>query len=192
MNLTYEDPILYLGVDIGIKRDTSAISAVYRHYDTGLFCMWGIRIFPPKVNMLTQVEPLLFWLFRHCRIGACAFDETQFAATQARLEAKGYGNKLLPINQNSTLKKATSTLHAHCSDKQFLPIKDSEFRSQISWCSVKHTEQGPHITKSNQSKPIDGVVATAMALLAATGELGFVMYQEYDAEIHTQSALSLP
>jgi len=192
MNLTYEDPILFLGVDIGIKRDTSAISAVYRHHDTGLFCLWGIRIFPAPVNMLTQVEPLLFWLFQNHRIAACAFDETQFASTQARLEADGYANKLLAINQNTTLKKATSTLHAHCNDRQFLPHKDSDLRSQISWCSVKHTEQGPHITKSNQNRQIDGVVATAMALLAATGDLGFVMHQGFDSQIHAKSAMSLP
>lgn len=192
MNLTLVDPILYIGVDIGIKRDTSAVSAVYRHYKSGLFCGWGIRIFTPPVNILQQVEPLLLWLFEKQRIGGCAYDETQFTATVNRLTAEGYGSKLIPVNQNAALKEATSTLHQHCNDRQFAPIDDDDLRSHMAWCAVKISEQGLHISKKNQSRPIDGVVATAMALAAATGETGFIMHPAYEDEVHAKSAMVLP
>ena len=65
-----EDPILYIGVDIGIKRDTSAVTAIYPNYDDHFFGLWGHKIFSPPVNMVKEVEPCLFKLLENQRVAA--------------------------------------------------------------------------------------------------------------------------
>ena len=95
------DPILWIGIDIGLKRDTSALVATYHDHDTDTFDMWGFRIWTPPVNMIVQVEPVLRRLLQQQRIGGVFYDPTQFETTRQRMAEEGFGHLFIEVNQRS-------------------------------------------------------------------------------------------
>ena len=187
-----DDPILYIGVDIGIKRDTSAVTAIYPDYDDSYFGLWGHRIFLPPVNMVKDVEPCLFNLLENQRVAAVMFDPYQMATTQQKLEEAGFGSKLIEVNQSTEMRLAANILHSHMTEGSFMLYKDSELRAHFSWCHAEHGERGWHIKKKRQTQPIDGVVSIAMALMGATGEIGHAQHPGFETTVHAKSILSLP
>ena len=180
-----EDPLLYVGIDVGIKRDTTAISSVYpMSYrstveDSGaerIYAMWACAIFHPPVNMITQVQPYLARLLKNQRIVKLGYDPYQMATTSQWLEQEGYGDLCEEINQNSQMILAANTLHSHCWDETFVMPKDGVVRSHFTACAAEYKERGWRIVKQKQSKQIDGVVATAMALMMATEDRGHIFH----------------
>ena len=186
------DPILFIGVDIGIKRDTSAISAIYHDYDENRFKMWGIRIYKPPVNMVTQVEPCLLRLLRTQREALLNYDPYMMATTRQRLVEEGYDSKLNEVNQATEMILASNTLHSHCMEDTFDLGNDQELRSHFAHCNAKQTERGWRIVKRDQSLPVDGVVATAMALMAATGDEEYNRHPSFTPSMHGRSIEVIP
>jgi|1_EtaG_2_1085319.scaffolds.fasta_scaffold01141_8 phage terminase large subunit-like protein len=191
-----EDPLLYLGLDIGIRRDSTALSAVYRDFtEEKYFKMWGCRIWTPTignpVNMVTQVQPVLLKLLQEQRIAALAYDPYQMETTQQWLTEKGFSDVLVPINQQTEMTRAANTLHSQCVEKTFLMFKDPTLRSHFHSMVAQHTERGYRIIKQKQSKPIDAGIATAMAVTAATGETGHIHHPTLSTN-HSRSAVMLP
>ena len=160
------DPILYVGIDIGLKRDTSAIVAIYDNGDK--FHMWGLKIFTPPVNMITQVEPVIERLLKGQRIAGLFYDPMQFETTRQRLQEEGYGDRLVEVNQMTEMTHACTTLQALCEERGLLLCKDADLRSHFTRTAVKMTERGPRLVKASQAVPVDATVATAMAVLGAT------------------------
>ncbi len=188
-----DDPLLYIGVDIAIKRDTAAVVAVYNDYDNRQFCLWGHKIFKPPVNMVLQVEPLLLDLLKNQRVGSMGYDPYQFATTQQKLIEAGHGHKLVEINQQTLMVPAANTLHSHLSDPGSLKLyTDPDPHSHFSWCAAEHTERGWRIVKRHQAKPVDFVVALAMALMVATGETGHTLHPALGNVDQGRSVLVLP
>ena len=187
------DPLLYIGVDLAIKRDTAAVVGIYHDYDQHQYCLWGHRIFPPPINLVTQVEPLLLKLLTTQRVGAMGYDPYQFAATQQKLIEAGHGGKLVEINQQTLMVPAANTLHGHLSDPGTLKLyTDPDPHSHFSWCAAEHTERGWRIVKRHQAKPVDFVVALAMALMVATGETGHTLHPALSNAQQGRSVLVLP
>ena len=190
------DPILHVGVDIGIKRDTSAIAAIYHDYGTGLFKMWGVKIFTPTkgkpVNMVTEVEPCLMRLLTEHRVAAIYYEPSQFLTTQQRLVTEGFGAMLEEINQLTMMTTACATLQSHCDEETLLLCRDPDLRAHLTNTSVKSTERGPRLIKSQQSRPVDATVATAMALMGATGSSSHVYHPSFAPSLHARSATVLP
>ena len=120
------------------------------------------------------------------------FDPYQMATTQHKLEEAGFGNKLIEVNQGTEMRLAANTLHSHCTEGSFVMYKDPELRAHFSWCHAEHGERGWHIKKMKQTKPIDGVVSLAMALMGATGEIGHAQHPGFTTEVHAKSILTLP
>ena len=186
------DPILYLGLDIGIKRDTTGLAALYQDPRNQQIYLWGHQIFIPPVNLEKQVEPVLFYLFDTQRVAALLFDPTQAASTEQRLREKGFGNRLIEVNQLTEMTQACNILHEGLNTGRFIFYPDAEVRSQFSWAAAKQTERGWRIIKQRQSRPIDIVVAIAMALLGVTDEVGHAQHPSFNAGQHARSAWSLP
>jgi len=187
-----EDPILWLGMDIGIKRDTTAITAVFHNYEEDKFGLYGHWIFEPPVNMVTQVEPRLMWLLETFRVGGLLFDPYQAATTTQTLAVAGYGDLLVEVNQSTEMVHAANILHALCTSGRLILYKDPVLRAHFSWANDEQTERGWHIKKRKQTMPIDGVVALAMSCLGITGETGHMQHPSYSTKSHSRSALLLP
>jgi phage terminase large subunit-like protein len=192
-----EDPLLYLGLDIGIKRDTTALTATYRDFEgeEKLFRLWGCRIWTPipdkPVNMITEVQPVLIRLLETQRIAGLAYDPYQMETTQQWLTEKGFSDVLVPVNQQTEMTRAANTLHSHCTAKTIRMPKDPVLRSHFLAAVAQKTERGYRIIKQKQSKQIDGVVSLAMSLMLATGESGHTIHPTL-SQTHTRSAVMLP
>lgn len=187
-----DDPLLYLGLDIAIKRDTCALVGVYRDVATREVVIWGHRIWEPPINLVTQVEPMLSYLLGAERIAALLYDPYQCAATAQKLAEDGHGQQLVEVNQQTQMVPAANTLHHLITTGQMVGYNDPDMRSQFSWCNAQHTERGWRIVKQRQSKPIDVVVALAMAAAGAVGELGHTQHPGFDSKLHARGALALP
>ena len=187
-----DDPLLFVGLDIAVKRDTCAVAAVYRDHDTREVILWGHQIWQPPVNLVTQVEPMLFRLFTSARIAALLYDPYQAASTAQRLSESGYGPRLIEVNQQTQMVPAANTLHHLITTGQLVAYRDPDVRAQFSWCAAQHTERGWRIVKQKQTKPIDVVVALAMACAGAVGDLGHTQHPGYNPLLHARSAEVLP
>ena len=187
-----DDPILYIGLDIGVKRDTTGLACLYQDYDTGQIHLWGHRIFVPPVNIEKQVEPVLLSIFEKQRVAALMFDPYMMATTAQRLKEKGYESRLQEVNQLTHMTEACNTLHSCMTEERLTLYPDADIRAQFSVAAAKHTERGWRIIKQKQSRPIDIVVAIAMALLGVTQETGQALHPSFNVAQHTRSAWSLP
>lgn len=185
------DPILHLGLDIATKRDTCAVVGLVHDYDKDIFYQYGHKIWHPPVNIAEDVEPWLFEILEKERVAHLLYDPYQAVTTIQRLEAAGYGAKLVEVNQLTEMTRAANALHSVCTEGRIVMYSDPEVKAQFSWASAQHTERGWRIVKSKQSRQIDVVVALAMSLLGATGEIGYAMHQSYEPDIHSRSAMDL-
>jgi phage terminase large subunit-like protein len=188
---TPEDPVLFCGLDIGIKRDTSAFTAVCPGPSPDTYALYGHRIWFPPVSLVTQVEPFLLELLAKKRVASLLFDPYQFQTTAQRLHEEGYGHLLVEVNQQTEMINYANTLHSLLHNHQLVLYPDGDLRQQFSWCAAQHGERGWRIVKQKQSKQIDAVVSLAMALAGAVGDLGHAQHPSFDAT-HTRSAALLP
>jgi phage terminase large subunit-like protein len=186
------DPILYLGLDIGVKRDTTGLAALYQDYEGGHIGLWGHRIFAPPVLLEKQVLPVIMRLFETQRVAALLFDPQQAAMLEQRLREEGYGARLQEVNQLTLMTEACNTLHTSITEGRLLLYPDADVRSHFAVAAAKHTERGWRIIKQKQAKPIDIVVAIAMALLGLTDQVGHALHPSFHAGQHARSAWSLP
>ena len=187
-----EDPVLYLGVDIAIKRDTAAIVAVIKHPEEHLFAIWGHAIFKPPVNIHQQPVALLERLLKDYRVAQVRYDPYQFQSEAQRLSDSGYKRLMREVNQQTEMVEYANTLDTHIKNGTILFYPDPDLRSHFSWAAAQETERGWRIIKRKQSRQIDAVVATAMALSGATSDIGYMKHPSYNEESHTRSLVSLP
>ena len=73
----------------------------------------------------------------------------------------------------------------------FLLYKDAVIRNHFSWCAAKSTERGYRIVKQAQSKPIDIVVAMAMAVWGSSQDLSHTSHPTYDRSVHSVGVMDL-
>lgn len=191
--LVQEDPILFMGLDVAVRRDTTAVVALMPDYEKeGHFRLHSHRIFAPPVSLVEEVEPLLFWYLQNCRVARLLYDPYQCMATQQRLQAAGFGDRLQEVNQLTAMVAAANTLHSALTERRLLLYPDEEILSHFSWCRAQHTERGWRIIKQKQSHSIDFVIACAMALLGATQEIGYAMHPAFQTELHSRTAFDIP
>ena len=186
-------PLLYTAIDVGLKRDTTAVASIAPMDIEGKnhFVLWGCAVFEPPVNMITQIQPYLLRVLKNNRIVSLGYDYYQFATTHQWLIEEGYGSICQEIPQTGPMIKAANTLHAHCWDGTFLMPKDGKVRNHFISCRATNTERGWRIIKQKQSKVIDAAIATAMALMMATDEEGHIQHPSA-MDNQTMSAVLLP
>lgn len=186
-----ESPVLYLGIDLGVRGDTSALAAVYEHED-GHILEYGHRIWTPPVSITYQVKPLLMTLLTHYRVGGVAYDWWQFESTREGIVAEGHQSRLQELNQQTENPAFTSLLRTLFYDKQIGIIDDGEAILHLERTATRETERGPRIEKLKQTQKIDYTLALGMATLIASRDLGHLTHPTFTSTKHTRSALLLP
>lgn len=175
---------IHVGVDIGYRRDTSAVLGVYRDLDMGKFCLAFHKIWEAPVH-IPDVTQYVVDRFNDESIAGIWFDPHQWAGEAQRLTVDGYGRYLNEVNQTGPFMIQVGTnLHTHMQREDFLLYDAPDLRRHFSWCAVKMTEQGPRIIKTTQTRQIDGVVAGAMALWGASQDDGFMESRQYVESDH--------
>ena len=186
------DPLVYIGLDVAYRRDTSAISAVYYNSEIDKYCLWGHRIFRPPVNISKQVSGTAVKMLEQCRVAKVLYDPYQFVSEAQRLEDSGYERQMEEVNQQTENVQFSNLLRQHFIDGAFLTYQDPERRAHYMWCVTVATERGFRITKKQQSKQIDVVVADAMALYGCVKDRTTHHYPDYSETTHGTSLANLP
>lgn len=186
-----DSPVLYLGLDIGIRGDTSALAAVYEG-DGGELLEWGHRIWTPPVSITHAVEPFVMQILRTCRVAGLAFDWYQFESTREHLVEQGFASRLVEINQMTENPAFTMLLRTLFWDHKIGLTDEGEARNHLEWTATRETERGARIDKRKQSKKIDFTVALGMACLIASRDLGYLQHPTFATTRHTRSAVLLP
>lgn len=186
------NPILHLGIDIGYRRDSSAVVGTYRDLERhkyGLFCH---KIWTPPVH-IPDVTEYVTRILENERVGGVWFDPMQYAAETQRLKTAGYGHLMREVTQSGNFMVGIATnLHTLIQRRDFEMYTDGALRAHFLHCAVKMTESGPRIIKLQQTKQIDAVIATAMSLWGASQDMGYVSHPALSEERHTMSLEVLP
>ena len=184
-------PILHIGVDIAYKRDTSAVCGVYRHQEWNKHVLFCHKSWEPPVH-IPAVTAYVRELLEKERVAGVWFDPHQWAAEAQRLAEGGYAHQLQEVNQSGEFMVGIgNNLQMLMQRGDFLLYNDSTIRNQFSWCAAKTTEKGYRIVKQQQSKPIDIVVALAMATWGSSQDISYTTHPTYDRSIHNVGVLDL-
>jgi phage terminase large subunit-like protein len=181
---TLSTPVLHIGVDIGYKRDTSAVAAVGLVPELGIYCLWAHQIWQAPVH-IPDVTAYIEMLIKRERVAGIWFDPNQWAAEAQRLGRDGHGRILKEVNQSGPFMIQIATnLQTLIQRGDVLLYDDVAITNAFAWCGAKMTEAGPRIIKSAQTKQIDFVVAYAMSVWGASQDSGDMMQQQYHEESH--------
>lgn len=156
---------LVCGVDLGIKRDSSAAVALTR--DSQGIKLIHHRIFdPPRRGKLrlSRVEDYIKWLSENFNLRAVIYDPWQFERMSETLRELHI--RTIPFDQTVANLTAMSTkLSEIVENREIILYSDKKMRSHIEFCTGKATERGLRIIKKKSGKPIDAVIALGMGLM---------------------------
>jgi len=149
-------------------------------------CVWGHRKWEAGGGevFIPEVTALVLRLLKEEQVGSVLFDPYQWKAESQRLVEAGYGRFLREVNQSSEMVAIGNNLHGLIQRGDLLMYDDGDLRNHFLWCAAKHTERGYRIVKQQQSKPIDLVVALAMACWGATESEEEGVAPSYDRDHH--------
>jgi phage terminase large subunit-like protein len=157
---------LYVGVDIGIKHDSSAVVAVMREQGRPTVALH--RIWKPTANESVRLEDVVEYLCelsRLYRVKAVVADPNQMLGVIQRLRGKG-----IPIQEypqtTANLTQAGQVLYDLVRDRNLRLYSDADLREHLVNAVVVESPRGWRLAKDKASKKIDAAVALAMALVA--------------------------
>jgi phage terminase large subunit-like protein len=178
------DEGVYVGVDIGLKHDCSAIAAVSVHGED--ICLVAHELFVPKgkapLELEETVEAAILALSSRCSIRQVFYDPYQFQRSAQALRAKGVPCQEYAQTVGNTV-KMSETLSTLIQNKRLRLYPSREVRAHLLNAKAKETERGWRLVKRKASKKIDLAVAVALACQAVVesgmrGRPGIVMQDD--------------
>ena len=168
---------IYVAVDAGIKRDSTALVGVGYDGKRGKVGLAFHYIWTPskgdQVDLDLTVESKLLELYSKFNIVSIVYDPTHLLQTMLRLSQKGIPTKEFP--QNVTLMtSASQLLYDLFKNRHFEAYHDDEFRRHIQMAVAETNSRGFRIVKNKVSRRhfIDAAIATAMASYTAVNSRG--------------------
>lgn len=161
------DEYCWLGVDIGVKKDSTGLVLVQAQDDGRLAVK--ARILRPPVKgalPLARVEQEIRDICLEWTVRGVVYDPWSFRRSAELLEADGIPTvEFAQSNEKMTL--ASVNLHRMINAGELVHDGNREFRAQVMGGITKETERGWRIHKDPKRRPIDALVALAMAALIA-------------------------
>jgi len=162
-----KDVHLFVGLDLGLKHDASAVVSVYR--DGDVLKLGPRRTWRPKKGeplQLERVADYLRELHRGFTLRQVLYDPWQGASLAQRLTGEGLRMVEQPMSQ-AGLTEATETLLDVVKGKTLVLYEDAELRSEAAQAQAKEHARGVQITKAARAHRIDSIVALALGVLGA-------------------------
>jgi len=172
---------LFVGVDIGIKRDSTAVVAVYWDSEANKIKLGRHRIWTPSreepLDLQGTIEEYLLDLHRQFRIKSIYYDPSQFVRSAQFLSGKG-----IPLTEytqvTTNLTAMTQTMFELARGRNLEMYYDGELRQQNLDAVVIEGSRGMRIGKEKAKQKIDAIVAMAMACQAAWDGAGITSLPE--------------
>jgi phage terminase large subunit-like protein len=168
---------IYVAVDAGIKRDSTALVGVGYDGKRGKVGLVFHYIWTPskgdQVDLDLTVEAKLRELYTKFNIVSVVYDPTHLLQTMLRLKQVGIPTKEFPQNVN-LMTSASQLLYDLFKNKHFEAYHDDELRRHIQMSVAETNSRGFRIVKNKVSRRhfIDGAIATAMAAYEAVNSGG--------------------
>ena len=160
---------LFIAVDIGVKRDHSAVVSVYRDEAGGLR-LGPFRVWKPISGQevdLQAVENYLYDLWLLWGVVSLVGDPSQFLHIKQRLESRGVIVKEF-LQTTGNLTEAGNALFDVVRQGRLRVYPGaSELRGYVLNARAKETPRGIRLVKDTGSKKIDAAVALAMSVCEA-------------------------
>ncbi len=178
----YRNLPVYVGVDAAIKRDCTAVIGVAYDVQRGKVALLFHRIWTPQeddpIDLEATVENYILAQRRKFNITEVAYDPRDLQQTMVRLRKAGIKCEEITQN-NSTMTAASQTLYDLLKWKNLLCYPDDELKAHVQNAVAQQEAKGFRIVRQGKSKnavgprkPIDGVVALAMACYRALNSGG--------------------
>ena len=158
-----------IGVDVGVKRDTSAVVGVWSHrkdnnIELGLAFH---RIWIPGKSRPVNpehVEAFIREMYKMFKVAAIVVDATHFHQNIMTMQADG-----MPVNEFTqsvgNMVAASTALYESLRFKRLKVYPDEEMRSHIQFAAAKVHGPGFRIVKKEENaRPVDASIALAMAV----------------------------
>lgn len=164
-------PPVFVGVDVGIRRDFTAIVGVCKEESGRTIRTVGYRLWEPKkmpdgVNVEVDLSDVTACLERICglfNVARIAYDPWQFMGSAQQLAAKGHRHRLMECNQQTESVAFSNGLYDAFRNDSLTLIDDITLKSHLTSCNAEVSERGFKIVKRKQSRKIDLAIALAMA-----------------------------
>ncbi len=159
---------LFLGVDLGVKRDNAAVVAVRREGDQVILCLHRIWR-PTKLEPLdieNTVEQFLRDLDERWRVQEVLVDPFQAHQMIGRLRDRMMIREFAQTTQGTT--QMGQSVFDLLSGTNLRMYPSEELRQQALSTVAIESPRGFRIAKEKASKKIDAIVALAIACVAAT------------------------
>ncbi|MBA7494690.1 hypothetical protein ES702_05267 [subsurface metagenome] len=158
---------LFIGIDIGLRKDTTGIVAVYRQEDR--IYLAAHKCWRPTLKRpvkLGEVEAYISMLNTNFNIEQIRYDPSQFERSAEIL--RGQGIRLERFDQTpKRLTYMSQNLYSLLKDGNIVLYKDKQLRSHVEAATVKESEGGWRIVKKKSTSKIDLCIALSMACVGA-------------------------
>jgi phage terminase large subunit-like protein len=177
-NLPEERPRVFLGVDIGQKRDRAAVVAVrVRELDDGtrLYDVHSKVWTPPEAEGQTldiaQVRDYVRRWHLVADVAEVAFDPWRFAESAETLADEGVEMVEFP-QSNERMCPASVALFDGINSRRVRHSGDAVLGSHVNAGATTETERGWRLTKRKATKSVDALIALCMAYAKACADEG--------------------
>jgi hypothetical protein len=168
---------VYVAVDAGIKRDSTALVAVAYDSKRGKIGQLFHKIWTPskgdQVDLDATVEKELLEMYNKFNVVSIVYDPTHLLQTMLRLKGKGLPTKEFPQTV-PLMTQASQLVYDLLKSRNFETYPDDDMRRHMQMAVAETTSRGFRIVKSRVSKRhhIDGAIALAMACYEAVNSGG--------------------
>lgn len=176
---------VYLGVDVGVKKDSTAVVAVEAHpEEPGGPRRVQAEVFTPKGDGtpldLGLVEDAVRRAADRWEVLEVAYDRWSFERSAQILSDEGLLMAEFPMT-NARMAPATHRLFEAIQKRAVQHDGDPVLRAHVEAGFLKATERGDRLTKGKASRPIDALMALLIAWERAEGAGGGVPTLEWIA-----------
>jgi len=163
------DSEVCVGIDVGLKHDTSAIVLVGK-IDKDTLAVVDHRVFIPKegqtLDLERTVENAMLRFAEKYKIKVAFYDPYQFARSAKTMQNAGLNMQEYP-QTNSNCVAMSETLSGLLNNQSLMLYPDRELRQHLLNAQAKETPRGWRLVKRKQTRKIDLAVALAISVQAA-------------------------
>lgn len=168
----FDGPVT-VGIDIGLKHDTSAV-VVVGMVDRETLATVDHRCFTPlagqTLDLEHTVEAVMLGFHKKYEIAAVFYDPFQFARSARTLEKAGLPMAEYPQTAGNTV-AMSEALSGLLNNQNLMLYEDAELREHLLNAKARETQRGWRLVKKGRAKKIDLSIALAEAVKAAQEKL---------------------
>ena len=163
---------VFVGVDIGLRHDTSAVVVVGQRED-GRWMVESTVFVPPEGGELelAKVEEHIMGLHDYYSVQAVVYDRWAFSRSAQELQSRGAITGEMPMTNERMVPACTRLMEA-INRQEIVHNGDPVLQAHVEAAAVKSTERGIRVSKGKSgesaSNKIDALIALILAFTVAT------------------------